>query len=209
MNFALAVLTVVRRIALSCLLGLVTLAPVRAEPPQERALSENPNFAVIGHAPDFTLLDTSGQAVRLTDYRGRVTLLAFIFTTCPSVCPIISQQMSKLQDALRDAALFPGKATMLSVTVDPETDTAGVLANYAKTFHADPAGWRFLRDSAERTKPVLAAYDEWTKRLPQGETDHPARVYLIDKKGDIREIYSLSFFDERQAFLDIQALTRE
>jgi len=41
------------------------------------------------------------------------------------------------------------------------------------------------------------------------DIDHPARIYLIDPRGDIREIYSLSFFNERQAFLDIQALLRE
>ena len=53
---------------------------------------------------------------------------------------------------------------------------------------------------------MLAAWDEWTKPLPAGEIDHPARLYLIDGAGRVREIYSLSLFDERQAFLDIRAL---
>ena len=57
--------------------------------------------------------------------------------------------------------------------------------------------------------PVLAAYDEWTMPEPDGEIDHPAPLYLIDPRGHIREIYSISFFDEHQAFLDIQALPRE
>jgi cytochrome oxidase Cu insertion factor (SCO1/SenC/PrrC family) len=51
---------------------------------------------------------------------------------------------------------------------------------------------------------VLKAYDEWTKLLPKGELDHPARVYLIDQKGNIREIYSLAFFNEKQALIDIR-----
>jgi protein SCO1/2 len=58
-------------------------------------------------------------------------------------------------------------------------------------------------------RPVLAAYDEWTRPQPNGEIDHPARLYLIDRRGRIREIYSISFFDERQAYFDIQALLRE
>ena len=98
---------------------------------------------------------------------------------------------------------------MLSVTIDPETDTVPVLAAYAAQYGADPAGWRFLRESEERTKLVLKTYDEWTKKLPKGDLDHPARVYLIDRQGNIREIYSLAFFNERQALIDIQVLLKE
>ena len=54
--------------------------------------------------------------------------------------------------------------------------------------------------------PVLGAYHEWTKTLTDGEIDHPARVYLIDAGGRIREIYSLAFFDPRQALIDIRSL---
>src|SRR5205807_310880 len=79
----------------------------------------------------------------------------------------------------------------------------------APAFTASPRGWRFLRSEPDRLGPVLTRYDEWTKRLPNGEIDHPARLYLIDRAGRIREIYSLGLFDERQAFLDIQALLRE
>jgi cytochrome oxidase Cu insertion factor (SCO1/SenC/PrrC family) len=97
---------------------------------------------------------------------------------------------------------------MLSVTVDPSRDSAAVLARYAAELNADPAGWRFLRDSAETMAPVLGAYREWTKAMPDGELDHPARIYLIDAQGRIREIYSLAFFEPRQAHNDIRALLR-
>ncbi len=56
---------------------------------------------------------------------------------------------------------------------------------------------------------MIKAYDEWTKLLPKGELDHPARVYLIDQSGNIREVYSLAFFNEEQAKLDTLALLRE
>jgi len=56
---------------------------------------------------------------------------------------------------------------------------------------------------------VLKAYDEWTKLLPKGELDHPARVYLIDQSGNIREIYSLAFFNDQQALLDMRKLLSE
>jgi len=172
-------------------------------------LTAHPRLSVIGPAPEFRLFDTSGTAVNLSDYRGRVVLLAFIFTSCPGVCPKISGQMAALQEQLKLAGVLREKAFLLSVTVDPETDSAGVLSDYARKYGADPSGWRFLRDERERLAKVLSAYDEWTRKLVAGDIDHPARVYLIDGQGRIREIYSLSFFDERQARLDILALLKE
>jgi protein SCO1 len=177
-----------------------------ADAPGDEAISANPSLSVIARAPEFSLRDPSGQLVRLSSYQGRVVLLAFVFTTCPGVCPLISKQMSALQESLKQEGLFGHRANLVSVTVDPETDTAAVLAKYAKSCGADPAGWRFLRETPEKTKPVLKAYDEWTKLLPKGELDHPARVYLIDQRSNIREIYSLAFFNEKQALIDIKAL---
>jgi protein SCO1 len=186
-------------------LGAASLSRA-ADAPPEAAVSVNPSLSIIARAPDFVLRDTKGSVVRLSDYRGHVVLLAFVFTTCPGVCPLISQQMSGLQGALKSAGLFGRQANLVSVTVDPETDSAKVLADYAQKFGADAAGWRFLRETPQKTKPVLKAYDEWTKLLPKGEIDHPARVYLIDQKGNIREIYSLAFFNEKQAFIDMRTL---
>jgi protein SCO1 len=201
----------VRQLAFAVLCLTLGVAPplYAAGAPPEPAVSANPNLSVIARAPDFALRDTKGSTVRLSDYRGRVVLLAFVFTTCPGVCPLISRQMSALQAGLKEAGIFGRQANLVSVTVDPETDTAKVLAEYAQKFGADAAGWRFLRETPEKTKPVLKAYDEWTKLLPKGELDHPARVYLIDRKGNIREIYSLAFFNEKQALIDMRTLLGE
>jgi protein SCO1/2 len=203
------------RLGRSLLLALVVCAAAPAQAAQDQAVSANPTLSVIARAPDFALKDPGGDTVRLAGYRGRVVLLAFVFTSCPGVCPMISQQMAALQGRLKQERLFGSKAAMLSVTVDPDTDTEEVLAEYARTFGADPAGWRFLREEAPRLDPVLKAYDEWTKLLPsrrgaqRAELDHPARVYLIDPAGNIREIYSLAFFNEKQALLDMKKLLSE
>lgn len=188
---------------------LIPAAVVQAgEGPDDRALSSNPSLSVIGKAPAFTLLDTSGKTVQLADYHGQVLLLAFVFTSCPGVCPMISRQMALLQGALKQGHLFGSQASMVSVTVDPETDTAPVLEKYARSYGADPSGWKFLREAPQKIKVTLKAYDEWTRRLPKGDLDHPARVYLIDQQGDIREIYSLAFFNEKQAFIDVDTLIK-
>ncbi|HEU0203928.1 MAG TPA: SCO family protein [Burkholderiaceae bacterium] len=172
------------------------------------SLSATPHLAVIRKAPNFTLIDTNGQPLQLAQLRGRIVVLSFVFTECGGACPLVTQQMRVLQQALLSSGLGPERVMLLSVTVDPEGDTAAVLADYAKRFDARP-GWSFLRDAPARLRAVLAAYDEWTRKLPNGSLDHPARIYLIDPAGRVREIYALAFFDERQALIDIQALERE
>jgi protein SCO1/2 len=198
------------RVAACAVLGWATLAAyahndVAVKSP---SISTTPHLAVIKPAPDFTLVDAQGQRVRLAELRGRTVLLAFVFTACKSACPLISQQMSTLQGQLTRAGLLPRRVVLLSVTVDPARDTAEALARYAKRFDARP-GWFFLRESPEKLLPVLAGYDEWTRTLAGGDLDHPARIYLIDPAGDVREIYSLAFFDERQALIDIRAIDKE
>jgi protein SCO1/2 len=177
--------------------------------PAELGISATPKLLVIKPAPDFTLLDTSGRAVRLSALRGRVVLLSFIYTYCATACPLLTQQMALLQARLKDAGTRGDRVHFLSVTVDPMRDSADRFGHYTKRFGVDPEMWQFLRGGPEQLAPALAAYDEWTRWLPNGEIDHPARLYLIDQRGRIREIYSLAFFHERQALLDIQTLLRE
>ena len=207
------------RLAILALVG--ALAPLTVQPLSAgdhdlagrgvapRPFSSNPSLGVVGPAPPLVLVDLDGRAVNLAELRGRVVLVSFIYTSCPSACPLLTQRMAALQRRLSAAGLFPSRVSLVSVTVDPDRDSVATLARYAKGFNADPRGWRFLRERPEVLLPTLAVWNEWTKPLPNGELDHPARLYLIDPASRIREIYSLSFFDERQAFLDIRALLRE
>src|SRR3970040_476428 len=90
------------------------------------------------------------------------------------------------------------RVRLLSITVDPARDSADALSS--------ARGPRCLSRGGARAAlaPVLAAYDEWTRPVAGGEIEHPARLHLIDAAGRIREIYSLAFFDERQALIDIR-----
>jgi protein SCO1/2 len=176
---------------------------------QEPFLSTTPSLSIIKPAPDFALRDPAGWVVHLSALRGRVVLLSFIYTSCATACPLLTQQMALLQTRLKQAGVRARSVHFLSVTVDPARDSAEALGRYAKRFAIDPGQWQFLREEPERLAPVLSAYDEWRRPLPDGDIDHPARLYLIDQRGQLREIYSLAFFDERQAFLDIRVLLRE
>ena len=192
----------------ACLVRSAIAHEVKTSPSQgDLGVSLEPRLPKIKTAPDFTLLDTSGRPVHLSALRGRVVLLSFIYTKCSVACPLLTKRMALLRERLTRSGLH--RTHFLSVSVDPERDSAEVLDRYAAHFAGSLGGWQFLRDRPERLRPVLAAYDEWTRPQANGEIDHPARIYLIDPLGNIREIYSLSFFNERQAFVDIRALLRK
>jgi len=200
---------------LTFIVALVVVAlagPVAAhDPPAARTpspLSAAPHLAVIKPAPDFALPDLDGRIVRLADLRGRVALVSFVYTRCLTACPLLTARLALLQ---RHAAALPAteRPVLVSITVDPERDTPERLRHYAEQFGADRTSWRFLRDEPSRLTPVLHAWDEWTRRGSDGELDHPARVYLLDRAGRVREIYALEFFEPRQAWLDVRALLRE
>jgi cytochrome oxidase Cu insertion factor (SCO1/SenC/PrrC family) len=193
---------------LSLFVGAIFTAAAGAH--DERATSASsvtkaPVMPVIRAAPDFSLVNVEGKPVQLSSLRGRPVLVAFIYTGCKTACPLLTARMARLQQKLAKAR---ADAVLVSVSVDPQRDDAATLVRFAEGFGARP-GWHFLRESPTRLAPVLQAYEEWTQRLPDGEIDHPARLHLVDAQGRVREIYSLAFFDEQQAFFDILTLNQE
>src|SRR5712672_1749970 len=105
----------------------------------------NTRLPVVGPAPEFALTTQSGQRISLTDLRGNVLAVTFIYATCKDTCPILTAKMVTLQHRL--GADFGPRVRFVSVTVEPEVDTPTVLKAYAERFGADPAGWSFLTGS--------------------------------------------------------------
>ena len=97
---------------------------------------------VIGPAPPFTLTSQDGKSVALADLRGKVLAVTFIYTGCPDICPLVTQKMVDVQNAL--GAEFGAKIAFVSITLDPEHDTPAVLKDYAQSWGAKPNGWMFL-----------------------------------------------------------------
>jgi protein SCO1/2 len=93
---------------------------------------------------DFELRDQAGRTVRLSDFRGKVVAINFVYTRCPlpDVCPRLSAGFASMQKRFADR--MGRDLILLTLTVDPEHDTPAVLADYAKRWGADYRGWRFL-----------------------------------------------------------------
>ena len=184
------------------LLPLALLAVATAEP-----LSR---LAVIQPAPDFTLTTQNGGTLKMSDLRGKVCLVSFVFTTCNGSCPATTHRMGQVQAALKDRGLSKDdRVRLLSITLDPARDTPEVLRKYMELYDADSAGWTFLTGDKDRVAKVIADWGLWAKPAANGQLDHPSRVFLVDKKGRVREIYNLSFFKAAWVLDDMQLLLKE
>ena len=138
---------------------------------------------------DFTFISSrTGQPVSLSDFRGKVVLLYFGYTTCPDVCP------ATLTD-YRDAYEILGKQTkdvqFLWVTVDPERDTPEKMEDYISHFNTEFMG--LIPPTAEDLARVAEAYTIYYKRHDVGSAtgylmDHTASVALIDADGMKRAV---------------------
>ena len=109
--------------------------------------------------PDVTLTDASGARVRLASALGREgpVMLQFIFTTCPTVCPVMSATFAAVQTRLGPEA---EKVRLVSISIDPEHDTPERLREYARRFKAGPR-WLFLTGELNDIVSVRKAFDAY------------------------------------------------
>jgi protein SCO1/2 len=171
--------------------------------------SATPRLAVIQEAPDFNLIDHAGKSVRLAHWKGKVTLVSFIFTTCNGTCPATTHRMAKIHEELQRKQLFERGAHLVSITLDPTRDTPERLAGYMRLYDIDGANWSFLTGPPAVVTKTIAAWGMWARPAANGQLDHPSRVYLVDRRGRVREIYSLDFLRIPWVMEDIELLLRE
>jgi protein SCO1/2 len=167
-------------------------------------------LAVIRPAPDFTLTTQDGKDLSFADLRGKVLVVGFVFTTCNGTCPATTHRMSQLAGLLKEQGLFTDdRVRLLSITLDPARDTPEALRGYMKLYDADPAHWTFLTGGRVAVEKVHAAWGMWARPAANGQLDHPSRVYLVDGRGRVREIYNLDFFKPAWVLDDVRLLRKE
>jgi protein SCO1 len=135
--------------------------------------------------PDFTLTDQSGQQVSMGDQRGKLVLVTFLYTNCPDVCPLITQNLNQ---ALQMLGPQRDNVRVLAVSVDPEGDTPKAVDSYAKAHHLLPE-FHYLIGSRPALTEVWKAYDVAAVASDPELVDHTAYTMLVDASGDGRVIY--------------------
>jgi protein SCO1/2 len=145
--------------------------------------------------------------VTLAALRGKVVAVTFIYTSCPDVCPMLTDKMARIQDEL--GSDFGSKVAFVSITTDPERDTPEVLKGYAEAFDANLAGWSFLTGEPATVLDVAHRYGVAVVKAADGGVDHTLLTTLIDPQGTMRVQYLGYRFDEEEFRHDLQSLMNE
>ena len=148
------------------------LENVAVEPPKNQV-------AIGTQVPDFSLLDQDSREVHLSDFRGRLVALDFIYTRCPlpDVCPRLSANFAYVFRHLPNVEL-------LSITIDPQWDTPQVLQDYGRRWQSDGERWRFLTGTPEQIRNVAGVFGliYWPE---DGSITHTVATAIIGRDGKL------------------------
>ena len=188
-------------------LASILLAALLSWPAHAHDAPDDRRLPMIGPAPDFMLTSQDAKRVSLRDYRGRVVAVTFIFASCTDTCPLLTDNMVRVQDKL--GATFGSKIAFVSITVDPDRDTPEVLKQYAQNFGANLEGWAFLTGNPAAIRDVGRKYGIFAKKTASGDVDHTFLTSLIDRKGTLRVQYLGVRFDLEEFRGDLLKLLNE
>lgn len=180
----------------------------------EAQLSEREHYVqmVERPAPAFTLQDPDGRKISLSDYRGKVVVLWFIYATCPDLCPLHSQVIAGLQEEIngtpmRDLVQF------VAITTDPERDMPEVLKEYGPAQGFDPVNWVSLTSGPDNPEQATRALAEeyGLKFVPtkDGLQMHGTVTHLIDREGVMRARYHGLKFNSTNFIVHVNALIND
>ena len=146
---------------------------------------KNTDVTGLGYASDFALTDHTGTPRTLADFKGKAVVIFFGFMNCPDVCPTTMAEMAGVMKQLGPEA---DRVQVLFITVDPERDTAELLAQYVPAF--DPRFLGLTGDQAAIEK-VAKEFKVFYQKSPGKEPgsysmDHTAGSYVFDPQGRLR-----------------------
>lgn len=180
-----------------------------------QALPQAPLPIVTQIHGDLEATERSGQTVKLSALRGKVTVMACLYTVCPHGCAAVVAQMQKLNTAYRTRPDFH----LVSLAVAPERDTSGFLKAYAEGVGARPEDpWWFVTGEQQRIWDYMthdlqlqapAAIPEEKRINPLDLYEHDLRMVLIDRQGRVRGYYAVFHPQAEIATIMTEKLSRD
>jgi protein SCO1/2 len=170
--------------------ALVRLAQARAAGKSGTSGNIGTSFAPAGEdtgpalaVPEFSLIDQDSQPFTRESLKGKLTVLNFVFTNCPFVCPTLMDKMHGLSVALKNEQVH-----FLSISVDPAHDTPASLKAFAELHSADQSRWRFLTGEKAEVDRIV------TKGLKFALTDDATRPITLADGSSMSNIIHPSWF---------------
>ena len=141
--------------------------------------------------PDFSFVNQEGRRVRLSDFRGKVVAMTFIYTRCPlpDFCIRMSDHFARVQKSLSADRKLAGKWHLMTISFDPKFDTTPVLQTYGNGYTKDLSTWDFVTDSMKTILDIADGLELVTEDDEGGLIAHNLRTAVIDKKGALVEVF--------------------
>lgn len=143
------------------------------------------NLVKIGPAPDFSLTNQNNETISNETYEGKVYVLEFFFSTCPTICPKMNANLKQVEMQFKGQKDFG----VASITINPETDTSEVLKKHAQDLEITSENWHFLTGDKEYIYKIankgFNMYAAENSKV-NGGFEHSGLFALIDKEGNIR-----------------------
>ena len=173
-------------------------------------------------SPDGPVLDVRGRRAPLARFtRDKITVLSFIYTGCADArgCPLAYQVLHTMYDRLRESPELRDGVRLVTLSFDPAHDTPAVMRRYANGVLADTSPgveWAFLTTTSPRElMPLLDGFGQDVRLEPGAHgtkvprLGHVLKVFLIDRHGIVREIYTTSYLFPDVLWNDIETLRLE
>lgn len=178
-----------------------------------------PDLPKLFQVPSFQLTNEFGKPFGSNDLKGRFYVASFMFTSCPTTCPGLTERLKKVQKRVRGLGQ---KIAILSISVDPDWDTPEVLNKYARKHKANPYVWSFLTGNRQELKTLLI--DGF--KVPMGDKEevvgsvgneevtlmdivHTEKLVLVDHEGFARGYYSTDRDGMNKMMIDIGLLVNK
>ena len=153
--------------------------------PKIVAKSQKSDLQIMGKSPSFELTNQDNKKITDKDYSSKVYVVEFFFSTCPTICPIMNQNMLLLQDEFYGNPKFG----IVSITINPEFDTPTVLKEHANLLGVKHYNWNLLTgDKTYIYNLANKGFNIYTgeNQKVAGGFEHSGLFALIDKEGNIR-----------------------
>lgn len=158
--------------------------------------------------PNFAFVDQNGDTVRNADFEGKIYVVDFFFTHCPTICPKVTAQMLRVYERFKDSS----EVRLLAHSIDPKRDSIGRLHDYADKLGVKAPKWRFVTGERDSIYSIADDYFSIAKEDPKspGGFDHSGRLILVDKKRHVRAFCDGTDAEDVDRFMkDIEQLLRE
>jgi protein SCO1 len=156
---------------------------------------------------DFALIDQNGAPFEFKNLTGKVVVVAFAYTTCPDVCPLITASLRQVQSGLTQEERKG--IQLVTITTDPEIDSPKVLTAYAKRYGAEFDNWSFLTGEVTGLKKIWKNFGVGVKRKAPGLVDHTPLTAIVDQKKVMRFGYVGPSPDPKAVLADVRMLRLE